>query len=111
MKRIILAVILALAGTFVLVGCASDLGFLPITQDQAEEQIADAQELQMRALEEAQEGDLLTAGLLYIISTISGVSGAIGLSKKRRNSVDENMKRLEALKAAEAAKEAIDKKA
>jgi hypothetical protein len=80
----VLAVALAVAGTIVLTGCTSDLGFLPATQEQVDQQINDSHELQMRALEEATEGDLLSAGILYFLSAASGVAGAVGLSKQRR---------------------------
>lgn len=110
MKRILLALVLAVAGTLLLLlpACSSPTGWLPATQDQVEQQIADAQEYQMMALEEAGEGDLIAAGILYLLSTISGVSGAIGLSKIRRKSVDSNLQRLADLKKAEAVSKSIN---
>lgn len=80
----VLMVVLAVAGTLCLTGCTSDLGFMPVTQDEMAEQMADSQEYQMRAMEEAAEGDTLSALVLFFLSAASGVAGSVGLSKQRR---------------------------
>lgn len=81
-----LSIILAIcAVVLTLTGCAAGWdSVLPATQEQVNEQFNDAVLLQQQALEEAAEGDPITAIGLYILSTVSGVLGATGLSKQRR---------------------------
>lgn len=81
MKILSLCLLLALAG------CSAVEGALPATNgdvDAIQDAFADQAELQNRAIAEAAEGDTVQGLGLYLLATISGIAGAVGLSRRRR---------------------------
>jgi hypothetical protein len=91
MKFVSLSTITLTLATFLLislagcVGAAAALeGLAPVSDAGMQDALADQAEAQSRAVEEASEGDTISAALYSLIAGLSSMGIVVGASKRRR---------------------------